>query len=454
MTRKLQTIIGILCLMQAFSMAIYTYYIRHMSASTKTTYTPSLQTKSLSPLPGSSSIKISETSQAPEIKEVPITEPSSVASSPDIPHIQNETLKMSKGETLLTFLTRIGISKEEAHQVIKSLHKTFNPKQLKTGQEISLVWKNSSAFPTKELQELSFSYDLGKNVIIKRQAAGNFKSKKEERPLQKTLKKIIVTIQGSLVASAQEKGIPGHMVSPLIQAFSYDVDFQRDIKKGDKFEVVLEKHQDPLTKKERLGSILYASLHLQKKKNIELYRFSPPGKDAQFYNKNGESIRKALMRTPINGAKVNSNFGVRKDPIRGFSRMHKGVDFRAPIGTPIMAAGDGVVKKAARSGGYGNMILIQHNGKYSTAYAHLNKFAAGIRPGAKVKQGMVIGYVGRTGRTTGPHLHFEVLENGVQINPNSIKGLSSGGKLLGKELKAFQELKRKIEQEIKRLEKI
>ncbi len=443
MKRKIQQFAGFFCLTMAFSMAFYDYYTQKTFRSLPP---PPPQISFNLPLPQNTIQPQIEPQEQPEEIIPPID--SSIAQEDPTP--KDEILKINKGDTLETLLTSAGIPKEETQKALKALCKVYNPKHLKTGQEITVTCEISNSL--KKLLALNFYHDLGKSVHLKRHENGDFQAKKQEVPLQKTLKKVTITIQGSLFASALGKGIPANILNPLIQAFSYDIDFQRDIKKGDKLELVFERFRDPHTGKERTGNVLYAALHPQKKKSLQLYRFMTSGKIAQFYNEKGESIKKALMRTPINGAKINSGFGNRKDPIHGYTRMHKGVDFRAPIGTPVLAAGDGRVKKAARSGGYGNVVQIQHNKEYSTVYAHLNKFASNIRPGVSVKQGSVIGYVGKTGRTTGAHLHFEVLKNGVHINPNSIKSMSSG-KLAGKELKLFLELKKKIEQDIKKLEK-
>ena len=229
----------------------------------------------------------------------------------------------------------------------------------------------------------------------------------------------------------------------MIRAFSFDVDFQRELQPGDRFALLYEtlhEHDGQLAKP---GDLLYAELVLSGKP-IGIYRFTPESGITDYFTADGRSVRKSLLRTPIDGARISSGYGMRRHPILGYSKMHRGVDFAAPTGTPIYAAGHGTVEKAARFGGYGKYVRIRHNGSYKTAYAHLSRYGRGIKAGARVKQGQVIGYVGSTGRSTGPHLHYEVISNGKQVNPRSIK-LPAGERLKGADLKAFQEARERID---------
>ena len=228
----------------------------------------------------------------------------------------------------------------------------------------------------------------------------------------------------------------------MISLYGYDVDFQRDIRSGDKFEMLVESFYSQDGKKVKDGNVLFSSLILQNR-GINVYMHKIENR-IEYFDAKGNSIRKSLLKTPINGARVSSGFGMRRHPILGYSKMHKGMDFAASSGTPILAAGNGIVVYMARKGGYGNYVEIRHNSEYSTAYGHASRFNKKFRVRAKVKQGDVVAYVGSTGRSTGPHLHFEVLYKGRQINPSKVKA-TSGIKLLGKELARFEVSKAEIE---------
>ncbi len=228
-----------------------------------------------------------------------------------------------------------------------------------------------------------------------------------------------------------------------IRSFSYDVDFQRDIQSGSSFEVLYEVFNDEEGHKVRDGDLKYSLLTIGNKR-MEIYKFTPNGGEDGFYTADGRAVRKALLRTPVSGARISSGFGMRRHPIMGYSKMHKGVDFAAASGTPVYAAGDGVIDKIGRFGAYGKYVRIRHNGTYSTAYAHLNKYASGMKKGRRVKQGQVVAYVGSTGRSTGPHLHYETLVDGKQTNPLSIK-MSPGKKLTQVAMKKFEEKKGEID---------
>nr|WP_240969456.1 M23 family metallopeptidase [Sneathiella limimaris] len=255
------------------------------------------------------------------------------------------------------------------------------------------------------------------------------------------------TIDNSLFLSASQAGLPTSVIIDLIRIFSYDVDFQREIQPGDSFEVFFERFVDEDGRPLKEGEIQWASMTLSGTQ-ISLYRYKTSDDGVtDYYTEKGHSVRKTLMRTPIDGARLTSSFGKRKHPILGYTKMHKGADFGAPRGTPIMAAGNGVVEVAGRNGGYGNYVRIRHTTEYKTAYAHMKGFAKKIRKGARVKQGQIIGYVGSTGRSTGPHLHYEVHKNGRQINPMSVK-LPAGRKLKGKMLTAFENYTKDVDQEV------
>jgi murein DD-endopeptidase MepM/ murein hydrolase activator NlpD len=250
------------------------------------------------------------------------------------------------------------------------------------------------------------------------------------------------TIQSSLFDAAISQGVPVGMLTEMIRIFSYDVDFQRDIQPDDQFELMFERGAD----KKSPGKLLYASMILSGKP-LALYRYEDQQGGVDYYNRDGESVRKALLRTPVDGAKISSGFGRRFHPILHYTTQHKGVDFAVMTGTPVMAAGAGTIETAGSNGSYGLYVKIQHDGAHATAYAHLSRLAPGIRPGHHVSQGQTIAFSGSTGRSTGPHLHYEVLVNEQQANPTSVK-FQTGRKLGGKELTRFQSVQKQISAEL------
>ena len=257
-------------------------------------------------------------------------------------------------------------------------------------------------------------------------------------------KKIIYNenvILQSLYKAATDQNIPPNTIIEFARIYGFQVDFQRDIRKGDKFQIMYEVFIDNKNKIIQTGEILFANLKLSGQDN-SLYYFDKKNVQGH-YNKNGKSVQKALMKTPINGARLSSSFGMRKHPIDGFNKMHRGTDFAAPKGTPIMASGNGIVKKAGWCGGGGNCVKIKHNSTYETVYAHMSKFARGVKKGVRVKQGQTIGYVGSTGKSTGPHLHYEVIVNGKRVNSQKLK-LPSGKILKGKNRELFETNKIKL----------
>ncbi len=251
-------------------------------------------------------------------------------------------------------------------------------------------------------------------------------------------------IKNSLYKSAIDKKIDPNIIVQFAQIYGFQVDFQRDIRKNDSFQIVYEVFKNEDNKIVDYGNILFANLIL-KGKSLRLYHFSSEkDKVNDHFEPNGQSIKKTLMKTPINGARLSSSYGMRKHPILGYNKMHQGTDFAAPTGTPIMASGSGVILKAGWCGGGGNCVKIKHNSTYSTVYAHMSKFARGIKKGIRVTQGQIIGYVGSTGMSTGPHLHYEVIKNGKKVNSQTLK-LPSGKKLKGKAREDFELAKIKID---------
>lgn len=355
------------------------------------------------------------------------------------------THTLKKGETLTNILTNYKVDYQHAHTAITSLRKAFNPRDLKIGQELTFTLDEMQSGELV-LSELNIKKNNVESVLLERNDAGRFSASSEKKPLQPKLTLAGGTITNSLFETGYASGIPDGILAELVQAYSYDVDFQREIQRGDKIEVLFEKMVTAEGDAAGHGDIVYATLRLRGEP-LTIYRHKTKDGRAGFYNEKGESIIKALLKTPINGARISSGYGKRTHPIMGYTKMHKGTDFAAPTGTPIYAAGDGNIAFAGRKGGYGNYVQIKHNDTYATAYAHMHRFASGLRPGKPVRQGQVIGYVGSTGASTGPHLHYEVHRKGAQVNPMSEK-FQTGNTLKGTELANFKQSISQIKQQV------
>lgn len=348
---------------------------------------------------------------------------------------------INDGDTLGSILDEAKISNNEAVEIVAAFSKKINPRKLTIGTAIKFNFEEVDS--VRRLLDMVVTINNTKKIEVLRND-NKFYAREISVPLIHKVDKRSGTIKNSFTAAALELSVPANAIIGMVRAFSYDVDFQRDIKSGDKLEVVMDKFYTEDGKLSRSGDVLYSSLILRGKK-ISIYYFTSADGQTGYYNDKGENIKKEFLRTPINAARISSRFGVRQHPVHGYSRMHRGVDFAAPAGTPILAAGGGIVEVVNNHyGNYGKYIRIKHNSTYSTVYAHASRFANGIKPGAKVNQGQVIAYVGTTGVSTGPHLHYEVIERGKQINPLKFKFASSGGRLFGKDLELFQQYKKKI----------
>ncbi len=344
-----------------------------------------------------------------------------------------KTVKISAGDRLIDILLANGLDNKQAMAVVEALQRIYDPRKLRVGQVINFhIWRDDK---TVQLRNLLVKLSPLQEIHIKFQDT-KFIANKVSVPTSKIMVRAGGTINSSFYQAAADAGLSAQLIVKLTKIFSYDVDFQRDIRPGQRLDVLFEELVDESGDSLLQQDIKYAALHIGGKK-IEIYHYRDKSGTVDYYHPNGESIRKALIKTPVNGARISSGFGMRRHPVLGYSRVHKGIDFAAPRGTPVYAAGDGIIQKAKRNGGYGNYIKIRHNGTYSTAYAHLQRFAKGIRPGKRVKQGDVIAYVGSTGRSTGPHLHYEILKHNKQVNPRKVK-FRTGRVLRGTELAAFR----------------
>ena len=346
--------------------------------------------------------------------------------------------RIKSGETFDKILNGYSIDKEQVKAIKENLSKKTDINKLNTNQRIKITVDQTN----NKIKEFIFQISNTEKIILSK--TNEISKFNEEVLVLKLNKKIIYNenvILQSLYKAATDQNIPPNTIIEFARIYGFQVDFQRDIRKGDKFQIMYEVFIDNKDKVIQTGEILFANLKLTGQDN-SLYFFDKDDVRGH-YNKNGKSVQKALMKTPINGARLSSSFGMRKHPIDGFNKMHRGTDFAAPKGTPIMASGNGIVKKAGWCGGGGNCVKIKHNSTYETVYAHMSKFARGIKKGVRVKQGQTIGYVGSTGKSTGPHLHYEVIVNGKRVNSQKLK-LPSGKILKGEDRELFETNKIKL----------
>lgn len=413
------------------------------------------------PLPELTPIGLSPVSQ-------PVIEPAAImtAEAPAIPlgaapaiafandlsrDVVEATIKIAKGETFVDALKRAGVAATDRNASAYAFGEHYNLRRLRPDQEfrLTLGWPNQTLFqlaedgePEARLLSLEFRNGYEEIITVRRAGVTSFEAEAAPIPLTTQLHAVQGRIDGSLYMSAKTLGAPDDIIAGLADAFAYDVDFQREIFGGDTFEVIFEARYDDRGRMASGGDIVFAHLNWRgRSREKGYYRFDPDGdsekEGADFYDAAGQSAKRLLMKTPIDGARLSSRFGTRRHPILGYRRAHKGVDFAANRGTPIKAAGDGVVERADRYGSFGNYVRIRHANGYQTAYAHLNGFRTGIRKGKRVRQGDVIGYVGTTGRSTGPHLHYEVHLNGTAVNPQNLK-IATGKQLKGEALLRFK----------------
>ena len=357
-----------------------------------------------------------------------------------VPRYKNIDHKISSGETFDKILNNYSIPNEEINQIKKKLNSDYNINNLQPNLEIKITIDQSNnkkitsfLFPVSRTEKIQLTRNLDNDLF-------------EKKTIITNLNKKIVFKEGkitqSLYKTAIDLKVQPNVIIEFARIYGFQVDFQRDIRKNDNFQIMYEVFEDDDGKIFETGNIIFADLKLSGKNNA-LYYFEKKGSEGH-YDENGKSVEKALMKTPINGARLSSAFGMRKHPIDGFNKMHRGTDFAAPMGTPIMASGSGLITRARWCGGGGNCIKIKHNSTYETIYAHMKNFARGIKEGVRVKQGQIIGYVGSTGKSTGPHLHYEVVVNGKKVNSQKLK-LPSGKTLKGKEREIFEVEKIKLD---------
>jgi murein DD-endopeptidase MepM/ murein hydrolase activator NlpD len=387
------------------------------------------------------------------------------------PGIETRTLNVERGDTVQGILQDAGVPSDEAAAVVVALTKVYDTRTMRAGQTLQATFEaaptpkqpaaappvvvinglDSGAdedsgdtgsvtqvqpTPAGRLLSISFSPSVEHNITISRTTDGGFSAEDVVKPLVAHLHRAGATVDSSLYLAATQAGIPTDIVVSMIKMFSYKIDFQRELHPGDSFEVYYSYYYTPDGVPAKSGDIDYARMTIAGKE-IALYRYQPTEDDEpDYYDASGASVKGTLMKTPVDGARITSGFGMRFHPILGYTRMHKGIDFGVPIGTPVMAAGTGTIKTMGVENGYGNFVLIQHAEGISTAYGHLSRFAAGLHAGSHVAQGQVFAYSGMSGMATGPHLHYEIRINNIQVNPLLVK-FATGRKLDGSELRDF-----------------
>ena len=358
-----------------------------------------------------------------------------------LPRYETINYIVQKGDTYENIINNIELPISEKKKFINIVKNQKEIRSLKQNQQIYFKLDRKDNIKIIEFKiEINKKKDL---VFLRDSNLLSYTSKIIEKNLSKSIIFKEGVIENSLYNTAIKLGIKPNTIIEFARLYGFQVDFQRDIWKGDTFQIIYEQFESEDGSLIESGDIIFSNLNTQGT-DLNLYKFEIEKKEIDYFDENGKSMRKTLMKTPINGARLSSSFGKRKHPILGFTKMHTGTDFAAPTGTPIMASGDGVVTRAQWCGGGGNCVKIKHNSVYQTVYAHMSKFGRGIKKGVRVKQGQIIGYVGSTGLSTGPHLHYEVIENGRKINSQKLK-LPSGKTLKGKLRNKFEVNKIKID---------
>lgn len=388
-----------------------------------------------------------EAEETEETEETPAAADSAAGAAPaeDSPRAalaEPDRATVPGGGTFIGLVLGLGFGRGDARDAVNAIGALYDLRKLPAGAAVKYA-RVAGADGEARLGAIGFDIDKTSRLEVFRLADGRLSAEVVEKNLRRAWRRVEGTVNSSLFVAATNAGAPSNVVMNLIHVFSFSVDFQRDVKPGDRFSLIYETLLDDDGRSLKSGALHFASLVLSDEERA-VYRYLRADGRAGYFDGDGKNVSKALMRTPIDGARLTSEFGMRLHPILGYDRLHKGVDFGAPSGTPVYASGDGVVERATRMGGYGRYVRIRHNSAYKTAYAHLRAFARGLHPGKRVSQGEVIGYVGSSGISTGPHLHYEVLYNGRQVNPLSVE-LPSGDPLDDTELAAFAPHRRQLD---------
>ena len=364
--------------------------------------------------------------------------------------------EIKSGDTLDGLLSRAGVDAVNADASIDALRKVFDPRKLKPGQQVRLYqeWPRDVVLQqdTKiggRFAGFDFIPEARRKVVVRRVAHLKFIAENQVRLLTNRYFMADTLVISSVYEAARRSGIAPNLVVQLIRLFSFTTDFQRDIREGDQLEVLYTRRYDDANQLAEEGEILYAALTNRGNRHA-YWLFPQPDGEPAYYDENGKSVKRLLMKTPVDGARLSSRFGLRRHPILGYTRLHRGLDFAAPTGTPIFAAGNGKISRIGTNNEYGKYIYIKHSNNYETVYAHLSRYSRGLKSGRKVKQGQIIGYVGRTGLATGPHLHYEVLHHSKPVNPRTI-ALPSQRKLSASDYKKLDEVRADVQLRINTL---
>jgi murein DD-endopeptidase MepM/ murein hydrolase activator NlpD len=360
------------------------------------------------------------------------TDPGPPAPAGIDPPGRERILVLRRGDTLARILDSAGVDDAQAHAAISQISRLIRPADLRPGEEIGIRF---SLDDPPELLELEIEPEPGRTVRARRLPDGSWRAEQDIAPRSRFLVRAEGRVDGGLFAAMTAASIPPGLALSLIRILGHQVDFQRDLRPGDRFSVLFERYRDAGGDILGHGQVLQATLTLAGRP-LAIWRHRDVRGTTDWYDQAGRSLRRSFLRTPLDGARISSAFGLRSHPVLGFNRMHRGIDFAAPTGTPVYAAADGLVVSAQRQGGYGLMVRIRHAGGVETRYAHLSRFGRGIAAGRRVRQGGVIGAVGSTGLSTGPHLHYEVLAAGRQVNP--ARHVAQARRLAGRDLAAFR----------------
>lgn len=369
-------------------------------------------------------------------------EPHALRPDPDAQEdaeVQERVLAVRPGDTLSRMLASAGITPQEAHAALERLASLFSPSRLRPGEEVALRLLPSD--PPRML-ELEVEPEPGRTIRVLRQPNGEWLAEESVAPRSRYVVRAEGVVDGGLFPAMTTAGLPPGLALSLIRILGHQVDFQRDLQPGDRFSILFERYRGREGDVLGHGQVLKASLTLSGR-TLAVWRHKDRAGNTDWYDQAGRSLRRSFLRTPLDGARVSSRYGMRSHPVLGFTRMHQGIDFAAPTGTPVYAAADGTVISAKREGGYGLMVRIRHAGGVETRYAHLSRFGRGVSAGRRVRQGDVIGAVGSTGMSTGPHLHYEVVANGRHVNP--ARHVQQATRLAGAELEVFRARQRSLD---------
>ena len=369
----------------------------------------------------------------------PVATPDVEPQAPMPAPVVETSARLKKGGTVAGVLHELGITAKDVSNAVAALKARVRLNRLPVGQEITVTLGPAEGADEPLLMALAIRPEPRREITLERDEGGEFSVEEEVFATVAKLQRAAGTVDGSVINSAEAAGVPRPALVEMLRAFSWDVNFQHDIKVGDRFDVLIEQAWTSDGWPVDAGRVLWAELTTGGgEESYSIYRFKPNDGEDFFYNSEGESVVKALLRTPLNMSRISSRFGMRHHPVLRFTRLHAGIDFAAPPGTPILAAGAGRVIEAGRNGGYGRWVKISHEGGLATGYAHLSRIAPGVRRSARVRQGQVIGFVGSSGLSTGPHLHFELHRNGRPVDPLSMARTAQRSRLAGKDLARFK----------------